>query len=239
MENQLKQLYVISERARSAGLDPSLKTECIIAKDIADLVEGLVGPKGVAGSIRELSTKIQREEIAFKIAEEIVYGKFGKMEPVVAAEQAIRTALAIFTEGLTAAPIQGVAQVKIKTNTDRTSYLAIYFAGPIRSAGGTDQALTLVVGDFVRRLIGLDKYKPTAEEISRFLEELRLYERNVGRFQYHIPDDEVKKAYRDMAKKYHPDKVHYLGEEIKKAAEQKFRKVNEAYEKIKKERNMV
>jgi DNA polymerase II large subunit len=194
IENQLQQLYTISEAARSKGLDPSLKTECIIAKDIADLVEGLVGPREVAGSIRELSTKMQREEIAFKVAEEIVYGKFGQMDPEAAAEQAIRTALAIFTEGLTAAPIQGVAQVKIKTNSDRTSYLAIYFAGPIRSAGGTDQALTLVVGDFVRRLLGLDRYKPTDDEISRFLEELRLYERTVGRFQYHLPDDEVKKA---------------------------------------------
>jgi DNA polymerase II large subunit len=194
MENQLKQLYAISERARSNGLDPSLKTECVIAKDIADLVEGLVGPKDVGISIRELSTKMQREEIAFKIAEEIISGKFGRMDPETAAESAIRTALAIFTEGLTAAPIQGVAQVKIKTNADRTSYLAIYFAGPIRSAGGTDQALTLVVGDFVRRQLGLDKYKPTADEISRFLEELRLYERTVGRFQYHLPDDEVKKA---------------------------------------------
>jgi DNA polymerase II large subunit len=194
MEKQLKQLYAISERARSAGLDPSLNTECVIAKDIADLVEGLVGPKDVAVSIRELSSKMQREEIAFKIAEEIVNGKFGRMEPETAAEQAIRTALAIFTEGLTAAPIQGVAQVKIKTNADRTSYLAIYFAGPIRSAGGTDQALTLIVGDFVRRQLGLDKYKPTNDEIARFLEELRLYERAVGRFQYHLPDDEVRKA---------------------------------------------
>jgi DNA polymerase II large subunit len=194
METQLQQLYVISDNARSNGLDPSLKTECIIAKDIADLVEGLVGPKGVASSIRELNAKLQREEIAFKVAEEVVYGKFGQMEPEAAAEQAIRTALAIFTEGLTAAPIQGVARVKIKTNSDQTKYLAIYFAGPIRSAGGTDQALTLVVGDFVRRLLGLDRYKPTAEEISRFLEELRLYERTVGRFQYHIPDEEVKKT---------------------------------------------
>ncbi len=194
MENQLKQLYVISERARLLGFDPSLKTECVVAKDIADLVEGLVGPKEVGVSIRELSAKMQREEIAFKIAEEIVDGKYGRMEPEFAADQAIRTALAIFTEGLTAAPIQGVAQVKIKTNADRTSYLAIYFAGPIRSAGGTDQALTLVVGDFVRRLLGLDRYKPTADEVSRFLEELRLYERTVGRFQYHIPDDEVRKA---------------------------------------------
>jgi DNA polymerase II large subunit len=194
MESQLKQLYCVSESARTRGLDPSLKTECILAKDIADLVEGLVGPREVAVSIRELNAKLQREEIAFKIAEEIVYGKFGHMEPERAAEQAIRTALAIFTEGLTAAPIQGVAQVKIKTNFDRTRYLAIYFAGPIRSAGGTDQALTLVVGDFVRRLLGLDRYKPTAEEISRFLEELRLYERSVGRFQYHVSDEELKKA---------------------------------------------
>jgi len=194
LENQLKQLYSISDAARTMGLDPALKTECIIAQDIADLVEGLVGPKEVAVSIRELSSKMQREEIAFKIAEEIIYGKFGHMEPEAAAEQAIRTALAIFTEGLTAAPIQGVAHVKIKSNFDRTRYLAIYFAGPIRSAGGTDQALTLVVGDFVRRLLGLDRYKPTAEEISRFLEELRLYERSVGRFQYHISDEEIKKA---------------------------------------------
>ncbi len=194
MENELKQLYVISERARGVGLDPSLKTECVIAKDIADLVEGLVGPKDVAMSIRELNSKMQREAIAFKIAEEIVNGKFGNMEPETAAEQAIRTALAIFTEGLTAAPIQGVAQVRIKTNADSSSYLAIYFAGPIRSAGGTDQALTLIVGDFVRRQLGLDKYKPTDDEIARFLEELRLYERTVGRFQYHLPDDEVRKA---------------------------------------------
>ena len=194
LENQLQQLYFISETARTKGHDPSLKTECTIAKDLAALVEGLVGPREVASSIRELSAKLQREEIAFKIAEEIIYGKFGHMEAEAAGEQAIRTALAIFTEGLTAAPIQGVAHVKIKTNFDRTRYLAIYFAGPIRSAGGTDQALTLVVGDFVRRLLGLDRYKPTAEEISRFLEELRLYERSVGRFQYHVTDEELRKA---------------------------------------------
>ena len=194
MENQLKELYAISDSARSKGLDPALKTECIIAQDIADLVEGLVGPKGVALSIRDWSTKMPREEIAFKVAEEITVGKFGQMVPERAAEQAIRTALAIFTEGLTAAPIQGIAQVKIKTNADRTRYLAIYFAGPIRSAGGTDQALTLVVGDYVRCQLNLDKYKPTEEEISRFIEELRLYERSVGRFQYHIPDEELRKA---------------------------------------------
>jgi DNA polymerase II large subunit len=194
LEHRLERLYEISNEARRRGLDPSLKTECIVAKDLADLVEGLVGPKGVAQSIRDLSSKLPREELAFKVTEEIIHGKFGHLEAEAAAEQAIRTALAIFTEGLTAAPIQGVARVSIKMNSDRTRYLAIYFAGPIRSAGGTDQALTLVVGDFVRKLLGLDRYKPTEEELSRFIEELRLYERSVGNFQYHIPDDELRKA---------------------------------------------
>lgn len=51
-------------------------------------------------------------------------------------------------------------------------------------------------------------------------------------------NEEVKKAYRRMAMKYHPDKVSHLGDDYKKAAVEKFRKVNEAYEKIKRERNM-
>jgi DnaJ like chaperone protein len=51
-------------------------------------------------------------------------------------------------------------------------------------------------------------------------------------------DDKVKTAYRRMAMKYHPDKVSHLGEDYRKTAEEKFKKVNEAYEKIKKERNM-
>ncbi|RKE98947.1 TerB family tellurite resistance protein [Ichthyenterobacterium magnum] len=49
-------------------------------------------------------------------------------------------------------------------------------------------------------------------------------------------DDEVKKAYRKMAKKYHPDKVIHLGKEHQKGAEEKFRQVQEAYEHIQKER---
>lgn len=51
-------------------------------------------------------------------------------------------------------------------------------------------------------------------------------------------NEEVKKAYRDLAVRYHPDKVSHLGEDVKKSAEEKFKKVNEAYEKIKKERGI-
>ena len=51
-------------------------------------------------------------------------------------------------------------------------------------------------------------------------------------------DDEVKKAYREMAKKNHPDLVSNLGEEVRQAAEKKFQEINAAYESITKRRGM-
>lgn len=51
-------------------------------------------------------------------------------------------------------------------------------------------------------------------------------------------DEEVKKAYRRMAKKYHPDKVRTDNEAIKKGAEEKFKEVQKAYEQIQKERGL-
>lgn len=53
-----------------------------------------------------------------------------------------------------------------------------------------------------------------------------------------VSDEEVKKAYRRMAMKFHPDKVHHLGPDFQKDAQEKFRKINSAYEEIKKQRGM-
>ena len=51
-------------------------------------------------------------------------------------------------------------------------------------------------------------------------------------------DDEVKKAYRRLVKKHHPDKLRHLGEEHQKGAVEKFRQIQKAYEQIQKERGM-
>ena len=51
-------------------------------------------------------------------------------------------------------------------------------------------------------------------------------------------DEDVKKAYRRMAMKFHPDKVHHLGPDFQKDAQEKFKKINSAYEELKKQRGM-
>ena len=61
---------------------------------------------------------------------------------------------------------------------------------------------------------------------------------NILEIDHNSTDDEVKKAYRKMAIKYHPDKVSHLGDELKNIAEEKFKSVNDAYQSIKKERKI-
>jgi DNA polymerase II large subunit len=197
IQDEVKELYEVARRARKKGLDPTLDPEPQITYDIAERIEKLIGPPGIGERMRQLDG-MDRREMAFKIAEEIVLGRFGKLEKEAAVDQAIRTALAILTEGVTIAPIQGIPEIKIKQNMDQSIYLAIYFAGPIRPAGGTAQALTLVVADFVRRKLGLKRYLPTDEAVGRFIEEVRLYEREVRRFQYHVTDEDLDFAIRNL-----------------------------------------
>ena len=199
LKEKFFELYEIASRARAKGVDPEPLIEIKPAKDLADRIEKLMNIRGLAKRIRELERSIDRVLVAFKVAEEIVEGKFGafsNLEEKI--EIAVRTGLAILTDGITAAPLQGIDRVKIKQNNDGTSYLAIYYAGPIRSAGGTEQALSVLLGDWIRQKAGLNRYKPTEEEIERYVEELRTYERYVTRFQYHATDDEVRYVIRQM-----------------------------------------
>lgn len=185
--------YEIAEKARSKGIDPISSVEASSAYDVADRVEKLLGVK-VGERLSELLKQHRTERAALIIAEEVAAGRFGHLDKEDAIELAIRVGLAVVTDGVTVAPIQGVSSVKIKKNNDGTNYVAVYFAGPIRSAGGTEAAFTLVIADHVRKVLGLAPYKATEQEVDRFIEELRVYERDVSNFQYVVSDDDIKYA---------------------------------------------
>ncbi|MCG3217043.1 MAG: DNA polymerase II large subunit, partial [Candidatus Heimdallarchaeota archaeon] len=178
INQQLQEIYSIASKAREKGLDPSLVVEIPIAKDIADRVEGLIGPEGVGKIIRDFEKEgLSREQVAFKLVEVICAGKLIPGTKEFLADQAIRSSLAVITESITAAPLEGIAKVKIKKNDDGSEYLAVYYAGPIRSAGGTAAGMSVLLADFIREKLGLSKYQPNQREIERYIEELELYNR--------------------------------------------------------------
>jgi DNA polymerase II large subunit len=179
LQKQIDECYKIAEQARKKGFDPETSVEIPQALDLAARVEELVGPKEIAPIIRETTKKIQnRELVSLEIAKYIVSGKKYKFRTKEQAlDQAIRTGLAILTEGVLVAPLEGIAEIKLGLNKDNTNYVDLYFSGPIRSAGGTGQAMSVLIADVVRRELKIGKYQPTDGEIERYKEEIPLYKR--------------------------------------------------------------
>jgi DNA polymerase II large subunit len=200
LSDEVERIYEVAEAARAKGVDPVERVEIPPAHDVAARVEAtLDGPIGVAKRIRELSKKKKgekdksREEVAFAVAKEIALGELGGItDEEKAADKAVRVALAILTESITAAPLEGISKVRIRgSGPDR--YLALYLAGPIRAAGGTEAAVTVLVADHVRQVLKLPAFRASEEEIERSLEEVELYARNVH-LQHSVYPDLIKSA---------------------------------------------
>jgi DNA polymerase II large subunit len=197
LKSYVSKAYEVASEVRSLSNDPSPFPEVHLVSSQAEAIEQLVSLEGLGKRITELFKELPRQEVPLKIAEEIVYGKFGPHSEEEAILLALRAALSVLTPpGTTAAPIEGIVDVKIKLNKDKTRYLAVYYAGPMRSAGGTEQGLSVIFADYIRRLMKLDRYEPSDEEIGRYVEEMRLYEKLVGSFQFKATEEQLRFALR-------------------------------------------
>ena len=110
----------------------------------------------------------------------------------------------------------------------------LHYLFGISSADGTTHETEVNIISTIAKYMGISSSDFQSIK-AMFVQEVDSAYKILG-IESNATDDEVKKAYRDMAKKYHPDKVAYLGEDVRKSAEQKLQEVNEAYEKIKKQR---
>ncbi|MGP6220465.1 DNA polymerase II large subunit [Caldiplasma sukawensis] len=190
--SDVQECYEIARIARKKGMDILEDVEIPLANDMADRIEELIGIRGISKEIRELSQTMSREEVSIEMAKRIA-SRLRDQGVEKALDGAVRTGLAILTEGILVAPLEGISSVKIGKNYDGTDYVTIVYAGPIRGAGGTAQALSVLIGDIVRRELGIGSYKPTEDEIERYIEEVQAYNR-VKHLQY-LPDDaELKNA---------------------------------------------
>ena len=169
--------YEIAREARLKGKDPETKVEIPQAEDLASRVEKLLSDYDVAGiaeTIRRLTDELgNRELVSLMAAKEMAKRSSSGREK--ALDTAIRVGLAVLTEGILVAPLEGLADTKIGTNADGTEYVDLIFAGPIRAAGGTGQAMSVLIADVVRTELGIGKYVPTEAEVDRFIEEIPLY----------------------------------------------------------------
>ncbi|MCX6769744.1 MAG: DNA polymerase II large subunit [Candidatus Micrarchaeota archaeon] len=188
--------YKVAEQARAKKVDPSPYVEITPASDVAARVEGIVGPKGIAKLIRALEADgSSRQTVAYLVVKKIVNQEFecgiDKSDKRALIDQAVRTGVGILTEGVLVAPTEGISDFQVLNNQDGSDYLAIYFAGPIRSAGGTVAALAVVLGDVARRELGVGDFRPTESLIKRYVEEIGIYGTRSAHLQYKPTDEEI------------------------------------------------
>ncbi|MCD6404010.1 MAG: DNA polymerase II large subunit [Nanoarchaeota archaeon] len=200
IEEEVRRAYAIAQRARKKGYDPEPRVDIPLAKDVAGRVEGLVGAvqpkivgKGVPERIRELEKEYHPGDwrIALIIAEEIAKEKFCEFDSQEQAlETGIRAGFAYLTLGVVSAPLEGFVELRIKSRGGKR-YLANYYAGPVRAAGGTAAAVSVLLTDYLRIKFGFDAFKPTKQELERYYIELMDYHHRVSRLQYLPTKEEV------------------------------------------------
>ncbi|MEK6874554.1 MAG: DNA polymerase II large subunit, partial [Nanoarchaeota archaeon] len=199
--NKLALAYDIAAKARSKGYDPEDTVPIRIARDMAERVEGLVSVvapqiigSGLSDRIKELESMYGSLDwkvaliISLEIAQEKICTFKNKIE---AMEIGIRVGLAYLTMGTVSSPLEGFLGLKVRKTAKGTDYLAACFGGPMRSAGGTMEAVCVVIADYIRVKMGYDLYDPTESEIKRFVSELYDYHERVTNLQYLPSEEEI------------------------------------------------
>jgi DNA polymerase II large subunit len=199
LEEQVKRIYVVAEAARQKGLDPVDKVEIPLATSLAERVAGLISAvypqlnnSQLVNRILELEKKYGNLDpaICLIIAEEIAKEKFCKFRNLhEGIDAGIRVGMAYITLGVVSSPIEGFTEFKLGKTMDNKEYFMVYYSGPIRSAGGTGAAFSLVIADYLRETLGYAKYDPTEQEVKRMVIEMFDYHEKVNNLQY-LPTEE-------------------------------------------------
>ncbi len=201
LEKETANCYGVSNKARKEGYDHEEKVDIPLAKGIAERVEGLISavvPQILKSGVAQRIEKLEKEfgvldwRIALKIAEEVAKQKFCKFKDTrEAIETGIRVGMAYITLGVIAAPLEGFIELKLKKTREGKEYFSCFFAGPIRAAGGTAEAVTIVIADYVRAKLGYEKYDPDEKEIKRGVAEVLDYHERVTNLQYLPSEKEI------------------------------------------------
>ncbi len=190
IRESVESCYSVAKRVRALGKDVREDVEMPLASDMADRIEELIGIRGIAEEIRKQSVDHTREEVSISISR-LVARMYSNQGPRMAVDKAVRVGLAILTEGILVAPLEGIADVSIDSNDDGSNYVSVSYSGPIRGAGGTAQALSVLIADIVRRDLGIGSYRATDEEVERYIEEVQSYNR-LKHLQYFPSPEEIR-----------------------------------------------
>ena len=193
LDRRADEVYLIAAEAKAKGLDFTEDIEIPRTADLASrtekLLEEYLDGMEIETELRQLLLEEDRETTAIEMATRVARRMHTRTKDLVKAiDTGLRVGLAILTEAVLVAPLEGIGRVQLLHNEDGSQFVSIDFCGPIRAAGGTAQALAVLIADVIRRELGVGAYKARFDEVERVKEEFGLYR---GNLQYRPPPEEV------------------------------------------------
>lgn len=193
INKQVDETFFLALEAKKQKKDPSTNIETSLTKDMTERVVKLVGKKIKLIDEKKIINRIKELEeiyspldwrVGFEIAKEIALNKITNFETTEkSVEAGIRIGFSYLTGGIVAAPLEGLLDVKI-VRKNQNKHLKLIFAGPIRGAGGTASAVSVILSDYVRKELGLSKYRFNQKEKQRIITEVYDYHNKVSNLQY-------------------------------------------------------
>ena len=200
LNDSTQKCLAVAKKARLKGYDPVRDVEIKMANSMAERVVGLISV--VAPQLAETNKAVLRIEelekeygagdwrVAMIIAYEIATEKYCSFtNKVQAMEVGIRMGFAYVTVGVVSSPLEGFTHIDVKKRKDGKEYICLNYSGPVRNAGGTAAAVSVLISDYVRKKMGYDVYDPTENEIKRLYTEVMDYHERITNLQY-VPSRE-------------------------------------------------
>lgn len=181
----------------------------------------------LSAAVMKADNKVLKSELDF--VKRFLVAQFGVQQ----AEQQLLMLRDILSREIDVVAVSG----QIRQYMDYSSRLQLlHYLFGIAGADGTYNTAEIDVATRIARLLGIRQADIDSVKAMFIKDTSSAYK--ILEIIPEATDEEVKKAYRKMALKYHPDRVTHLGEDVQKAANAKFQELNSAYESIKKERGM-
>ncbi|MHA2202473.1 MAG: hypothetical protein ACW991_02175, partial [Candidatus Hodarchaeales archaeon] len=173
IKNVLETQVQLAKQARARKFDPMSTIESKLTFSSKTKIAAILNiPKLEEFIPPNLSYHDSPLLLAADIAKQIVNGRFVKDSRENLILLALHSALVIISQGLISVPHESIPKISIGS---KSNHLTIYFSNTIRYVTGETIGLVILIADYIRHVLHLNRFNPSPELISRYVEELEIY----------------------------------------------------------------
>ncbi|MFW9779132.1 MAG: hypothetical protein ACFFE8_09790 [Candidatus Heimdallarchaeota archaeon] len=181
LRNNINAQLTIASKARARKYDPMDSVESRLTFSSKENILAILNIPGLDKHLPQyLFSHENALQLAAEVAKQIVNERFVKLPPNQLIRLAIHSALVILSRGLISIPQEIIPKIFI---SNRTNHLTLFFSNTVRYVRGDIIGLVILTADYIRKLLHIERFRPSPALVSRYIEEMELFLTLIDRSQ--------------------------------------------------------